>query len=119
FLAAVLGIIIIDLVLSGDNVVVIGLAVRALPPRQQRLAVALGGLGALLLRVLLTTLVSLLVLIPLLQAIGGLVLVWITYRLLEQEAGGKAATPAVIERSFWAAMRTIIIADLTMSTDNV
>ena len=119
FLAAVLGLVIIDLVLSGDNAIVIGMAVRTLPPRRQRVAVLFGGGAALVLRVLLTPLVSFLTQVPLLKLAGGLVLVWITYRLLAPSEESGAADERAVEASFWVAMRTIIIADVTMSTDNV
>jgi YjbE family integral membrane protein len=120
-MAAVFNIIIIDLVLSGDNAIVIGMAVRALPPRQKRLAVISGGVGALGLRLLFTGLVTTLVggNIPIVLAVGGLVLVWITYRLLTPESEEADATEAAGSRGFWAAMRTIIIADVTMSLDNI
>lgn len=94
------------------------MAVRGLPLGQKRNAVMIGGAGALVLRLILTGLAAALFQIPLLQAVGGLVLAWITYRLL---LPGGEASPShhAIEPSFGAALRTIIIADLTMSLDNV
>ena len=120
-LLALLNIIVIDLVLSGDNAIVIGMAVRALPPRQRRLAVIFGGAAALVLRVLFTGLVTLVVRDKpsFVLAIGGLILVWITYRLLTPESEEDEATRAGGKNSFWAAMGTILIADVTMSLDNI
>ncbi len=119
FEAGLFSITIIDLLLSGDNALVIGMAVRGLPSGQKRQAVILGGTAALLLRVFLTAIASLLLQIPLLEAGGSLLLAWITYRLLspstEQAADGGDA-PVL---SFGAALRTIMIADVTMSLDNV
>jgi YjbE family integral membrane protein len=116
---ALFNIIIIDLVLSGDNAVVIGMAVRKLPPRQKRVAVLVGGGLAIVLRIVLTALATFLLQVPLLQLIGGLVLVWITYNLLAQDEGDGAASHVQADMGMANAMRTIIIADVTMSTDNV
>jgi YjbE family integral membrane protein len=119
FGAGLFSIIIIDLLLSGDNALVIGMAVRGLPSAQKRRAIVIGGAGALLLRVVLTALAALLLQIPFLEVGGGLVLAWITYRLLLPggDAGGARDPNQVL--SFGAALRTIMIADLTMSLDNV
>lgn len=116
---ALFNIIIIDLVLSGDNAVVIGMAVRKLPPRQKRVAVLAGGGLAIVLRIVLTALATFLLQVPLLQLIGGLVLVWITYQLLAQDEGDSAASHVRANMGMGDALRTIIIADVTMSTDNV
>src|SRR5436190_10131977 len=94
FGAGLLSIIVIDLLLSGDNALVIGMAARGLPAHQKRQAILIGGLGALLLRVLLTALAAFLFAIPLLQAAGGLVLAWITYRLLVPNADSGPAARA-------------------------
>lgn len=118
FAASLLSIVIINLLLSGDNAVVIGMAVRGLPAGQKRRAVLAGGAGALILRIVLTALAALLLQIPLLEAAGGLMLAWITYRLL---LPGGETDPANhdLDLTFGAALRTIMIADLTMSLDNV
>ncbi len=116
---ALFNIIIIDLVLSGDNAVVIGMAVRKLPPRQKRVAVLLGGGLAIVLRIVLTAVATFLLQVPLLQLIGGLVLIWITYHLLAQDEGSGAASHVRDDLGMADALRTIIIADVTMSTDNV
>src|SRR4051812_16067341 len=120
-LEALIKIIILDLVLSGDNAIVIGMAVRALPAKERRRAILLGGAGALVLRMAFTALVTLLVRVepPFLLLVGGLVLVWITYRLLTPESEEHTDTVKAGNRGFWAAMQTIIIADVTMSLDNV
>src|SRR5690242_9002967 len=85
---AILSIVMIDLVLSGDNAVVIGMASRHLPPAQRRRAILLGAGGAIGLRVLLTAVIAILLRIPLLQAMGGIALIWIAFRLLQQEEQG-------------------------------
>ena len=116
--AALFSIIMVNLLLSGDNAVVIGMAVRTLPAGQKQRAMVIGGLGAIGLRVVLTAVAALLLRIPLLQAAGGLVLAWITYRLLVP-GDGVAAVRVATEATFGAALRTIIVADLTMSVDNM
>jgi YjbE family integral membrane protein len=118
---ALFKIVILDLVLSGDNAIVIGMAVRALPSAQKRRAILLGGAGALVLRMLFTAIVTLLVRVepPFLLLVGGFILVWITYRLLTPESEEVEDTVKAGNRGFWAAMQTIIIADVTMSLDNV
>lgn len=120
-LQALFKIVILDLVLSGDNAIVIGMAVRVLPAKERQRAILFGGAGALVLRMAFTALVTLLVREepPFLLLVGGLVLVWITYRLLTPESEEAAATNLAGKRGFWAAMQTIIIADVTMSLDNV
>ena len=115
-LSAVLSIALIDLVLSGDNAAVIGLAIRNLPHRQRRLAATLGAGGAILFRVTLTALATLLVRVPYLSALGGLVLVWITWKLV---AGEDDEHDVQSSAHFWGAMATIVIADVSMSFDNV
>jgi YjbE family integral membrane protein len=95
------------------------MAVRSLPERQKRIAILSGGGAAIGLRMFLTAIVTFLTQVPLLKLGGGLVLIWITYRLLSPETGAHPQDDAGVTRSFWAAMRTIIIADVTMSTDNV
>jgi YjbE family integral membrane protein len=115
-LAAIASIVIIDLVLSGDNAVVIGMAASQLPADQRRKAILFGAAGAIGLRVLFTAMVAVLLGLPLLQLGGGLLLAWIAVKLLrphEPEAGVKAAA------SRWEAIRTIVMADVVMSLDNI
>jgi YjbE family integral membrane protein len=109
--------VLIDLVLSGDNAIVIGMAVRNLPPQQRRMAILGGTAGAIVLRITLTAITALLLDLPLLQAAGGLVLVWITYKLLKPSEEYDATANA--NSTFIDALRTIIIADVSMSIDNV
>lgn len=115
-LAAIASIVVIDLVLSGDNAVVIGLAVRRLPPRQRRLAVILGGAGAIALRVFFAAIAALLLSVPFLQAAGGLLLLWIAWKLLREDEAGHAVSEG---QSLLAALQTILVADVVMSLDNV
>jgi YjbE family integral membrane protein len=111
------GISLLNLVLSGDNALVIALAVRALPKRKRVLGQIWGAVGAVALRLVFVALVSLLLRVPLLQLVGGLLLVWIAARLVRpavQGAGdGRHGT------SLWEAIWIIIVADVTMSLDNV
>jgi YjbE family integral membrane protein len=118
FLSALAAIVLIDLVLAGDNAIVIALAARNLPKAQQRKAVIWGTVGAIVVRSSLTVAVLWLLNIPGLMLAGGALLAWIGYRLLvDDDAGhGKDVAPAA---SFWAAMRTIVIADTVMGLDNV
>ncbi|SIQ69283.1 TerC family protein [Pseudacidovorax sp. RU35E] len=108
----------INIILSGDNAVVIALAARALPPDQQKKAVMLGSAAAVVLRIVLTIVAVKLLSLPYLQIIGGLLLLWIGVQLLGgedegEEGGGKQHSTLA------SAVRTILIADLVMSLDNV
>jgi YjbE family integral membrane protein len=117
FLSALAAIIVIDLVLAGDNAIVIALAARNLPKDLQRRAIIWGTVGAVVVRASLTVGVLWLLQIPGLLLAGGLLLVWIAYRLLAGDDGDKHdVKPAT---TFWAAMRTIVIADAVMGMDNV
>jgi YjbE family integral membrane protein len=115
FWSALLAIIVIDLVLAGDNAIVIGLAARRLPKAQQKKAIIWGTVGAIAIRVVATLTVVWLLKIPGLMLIGGVLLVWIAYKLLmdEKEHEIKAGD------NFWAAIKTIVIADALMGLDNV
>jgi len=116
FWTALLSIIIIDLVLAGDNAIVIGLAARNLPKHQQKRAIIWGTAGAVVVRALATIFVVWLLKIPGLLIVGGLLLVWIAYKLLVEEKGHDDIEAG---GSLWEAMRTIIIADALMGLDNV
>jgi YjbE family integral membrane protein len=135
-LAALGSIILVDLVLSGDNALVIGAAASGLPRRQRWYAIALGGGGAIVLRIAFAVLATLLLRLPLLQAFGGLLLLFIAVRLLMgrnetkqaeaaedtkvgQEGKPMSATGEPARRGLWAALLTILVADVTMSLDNV
>src|SRR5215510_13748035 len=84
-LYSILRIVIIDLVLSGDNAVVIGMAAHRLPTQQRKQAILIGGGAAIVLRILLTAIAALLLRIPGLQLVGGLLLIWIAFKLLKEE----------------------------------
>jgi len=118
FWSALAAIVVIDLVLAGDNAIVIALAARNLPKLHQRKAILWGTVGAVAVRTSLTVAVLWLLQVPGLMLAGGALLVWIAYRLLTGDDGGREhdVAPAA---SFWAAMRTIVIADAVMGLDNV
>ena len=118
FWSALAAIVVIDLVLAGDNAIVIALAARNLPKALQRRAIIWGTLGAVALRASLTVAVLWLLEIPGLMLAGGILLAWIAYRLLAGEERGPEHDIAPA-RSFWSAMRTIVIADAVMGLDNV
>jgi YjbE family integral membrane protein len=107
----------INIILSGDNAVVIALAARSLPPHQQRMAVLWGSGAAVVMRIALTVVAVQLLALPYLQIIGGLLLLWIGVQLLGDEDDGEGE--AKEHGSLMAAVRTILIADLVMSLDNV
>jgi YjbE family integral membrane protein len=115
-LGPLLTIIVIDLVLSGDNAVVIGMAARRLPAHQRRKAIIWGGAGAIILRIIFTVLAALLLDVPLLQAIGGVLLIWIAIKLLRPFHAEHSVAEA---DSMGSAIRTIILADAVMSLDNM
>jgi YjbE family integral membrane protein len=115
FFSALLAIIIIDLVLAGDNAIVIGLAARNVPKEQQNKVIFWGTFGAIAIRAVATLVVVWLLKIPGLLLIGGVLLVWIAYKLLVEEKNHDIKTGG----SFWAAIKTIIIADALMGLDNV
>ncbi len=116
FFSALLSIIIINIVLSGDNAVVIAMATLRLEPKQRKKAIFWGTFGAVALRVVLTAIAAMLLTVPYIQAIGGLLLTWIAVKLLAEDKSGedKEAPGSMAE-----AIRTIIIADFLMSLDNV
>ena len=119
FLSALLAIIVIDLVLAGDNAIVIALAARNLPRQLQRRAIIWGSLGAVVVRSSLTVAVLWLLGVPGLMLAGGLLLVWIAYKLLAGSDNGGGDHEVAPAKSFWAAMRTIVVADAVMGLDNV
>ena len=111
-------IVILDLSLGGDNALLIAMAVRTLPPREQFLGRVGGTIGAVALRFFFIAIMMQILSIPFLQAGGGLVLIWIAVKLLRQEAGGEGREVRH-GTTFWGAIWIIIIADLIMSLDNV
>ena len=118
FWSALAAIIVIDLVLAGDNAIVIALAARNLPKALQRRAIVWGTVGAVAVRASLTVTVLWLLEVPGLMGAGGVLLGWIAYRLLAGDDNGKEHDVAAAT-SFWGAMRTIVIADAVMGLDNV
>lgn len=114
---AVVSITIIDLALSGDNAAVIGLAIKDLPVDQRKSASLIGAGGAILLRVIFTAIATVLLTIKYLSAIGGAVLIYITWKLISHHGGGDENVRH--SNKFWGAITAIIIADLTMAFDNV
>lgn len=117
FLSALLAIVVIDLVLAGDNAIVIALAARNLPQHLRKRAIAWGTIGAIAVRTAMTLVVVWLLKIPGLLFVGGALLVWIAYKLLMNEDGEGHETEGA--RSFWGAMKTIVVADALMGLDNV
>jgi YjbE family integral membrane protein len=114
-----LAIVVIDLTLAGDNALVIALAVRTLPPREQFWGRIGGSLGAVGLRLAFIAIITQLLAIPLLQAIGGVLLVWIATKLVRQDASDGEGHKVRQGTSLWEAVWIIILADVIMSLDNV
>lgn len=115
---AIFNIVWIDIVLAGDNAVIIALAVRNLPPKQRRLGILFGAGAAVALRAVLTAVTTQLLSIQLLKLIGGLLILWIAFKLLrqgEQEHGDSKESPQKLAQAVWM----IVVADITMSLDNV
>lgn len=115
--SALLAIILIDLVLAGDNAIVIALAARNLPPHLQKKAIAWGTFGAIAVRSVMTVGVVWLLKIPGLMLVGGLGLLWIAYKLLADQ--GDKSHDGPVASTFWGAMKTIVVADALMGVDNV
>jgi predicted tellurium resistance membrane protein TerC len=113
----VLTIIWFDILLAGDNAVVIALACRSLPHRQRKIGVMLGAGVAIVLRILFTVLITYVMNLPFLKLIGGLALFWIAVQLLIQE--DVDVTKIQSSSSVWGAVRTIAIADIVMSLDSI
>ncbi|PLR79530.1 hypothetical protein CVD25_21765 [Bacillus canaveralius] len=116
FLSSLLAIIVIDLVLAGDNAILIGLAARNLPKGQQKKVILWGSVGAILIRIVATLTVVWILKIPGLHLVGGLLLVIIAYKLLAEENDHSDVKAG---ENFWSAIRTVIIADALMGLDNV
>jgi YjbE family integral membrane protein len=112
-----LEIIILNIILSGDNAVVIALACRGLPPDQRRIGIALGAGVAVLLRVIFTVLIASLLHMPFLRIAGAILLIWIAIKLLTEEPGDDDSIAS--SDKLWKAVQTVAIADIVMSLDNV
>jgi YjbE family integral membrane protein len=117
FLSGLMAIVLLDLVLAGDNAIVIALAARNLPRQIQKKAILWGTVGAIAVRLVLTGVVVYLLKLPGLMLVGGLLLLPIAWKLLQQD--DQPAHEVGAAGSFWAAMRTIIVADALMGLDNV
>ncbi len=117
FFSALFSIILINLILSGDNAVVIALAVRSLPKKKRVWGIAIGSAAAVGMRVILTFFAAHLLVIPFLKIVGGLLIAWIAVKLFLEGDAGKEAHPQTA--SLMQAIKIICIADLIMSTDNV
>jgi YjbE family integral membrane protein len=117
WLSALLAIVLIDLVLAGDNAIVIALAARNLPAHLQKRAIVWGTLGAIAVRTLMTVGVVWLLKVPGLMGIGGAALLWIAYKLLVPADSDDVLHPHAT--TFWGAMKTIVVADALMGVDNV
>ncbi len=115
--SALLAIILIDLVLAGDNAIVIALAARNLPVHLQKKAIVWGAAGAILVRSVMTIGVVWLLKVPGLMLVGGLGLLWVAYQLLADHGDKQHDGP--VASTFWGAMKTIVIADALMGIDNV
>jgi YjbE family integral membrane protein len=119
FWARWLGIVVIDLSLAGDNALVLAMAVLSLSPRQRVVGLIGGTVGAVVLRIVLIAVITRVLLIPLLQALGGLVLVWIAIKLVRQDSNDAKNHKVRQVTTLWEAIGIIIVADLIMSLDNV
>lgn len=119
FWVAVGQIILIDILLGGDNAVVIALACRGLPQKQRKLGIIYGTAGAIVLRVILIAFALALLAIPYLKLVGGLLLVWIGVKLLMPQDDHDDHSNIASSDKLWGAVKTVIVADLVMSVDNV
>jgi len=117
FLYALGAIVLIDLVLAGDNAIVIAMAARSLPVHLRKKAILWGTLGAIVVRSLMTVVVVWLLKIPGLLIAGGILLLWIAVKLLSDDGAKEGGHQGGM--TFWGAMKTIIIADAVMGLDNV
>jgi YjbE family integral membrane protein len=118
FWAALLQIMLVNLLLSGDNAVVIALACRNLPVRHRQPAIVIGSAGAIVLRIVFCIAVAWLLTIPYLKIAGALLLLWIGVKLINEEEDDGDGDGVVAKANLWGAVQTIIIADAVMSLDN-
>lgn len=116
FLTSLAAIVLIDLSLSGDNAAVIGLAIRELPPKLANRAAFIGASGAVAVRVFFTAIATLMMKVPYLNAAGGVILIWITWKLVAADDEREAKT---ISGKFWTAVGAIVLADISCGFDNV
>jgi YjbE family integral membrane protein len=119
FWLALVKVLTVNLILSGDNAVVIAMAARRLEGRQRRQAILWGAAGAVILRLIFAAIISFLLEIPFLQVVGGLLLLWIAWKLVHDEVEEEGEEKIEAGQSAWEAIRIIIVADAVMSLDNV
>jgi len=119
FLSSFAAIVVINLMLSGDNAIVIALAARSLPERLQKRAILFGTVGAVVVRIAMTLGVVWLLEIPGLLFVGGVALIWIGYKLLLPDDEGSPEGHIGKAKGIWGAIRTIVVADMVMGVDNV
>ncbi len=117
WLSRLVGVLVVNLILSGDNAVVIAMAARSLEGRNRRRAIIWGAAGAVILRLIFAGLITFLLAIPFIQVVGGLLLVWIAWKLIHDEEPEEGKIEA--GQNVWQAIRIIIVADAVMSLDNV
>ena len=117
FFSALAAIVVIDLVLAGDNAIVIALAARGVPKELRKKAIMWGTVGAIVVRTSMTVVVVWLLKVPGLLLVGGVMLVWIAYKLLA--SGDSVESHVSPADSFLGAMKTIVVADAVMGLDNV
>ena len=117
-IVGILTIIYVNFILSGDNAVVIAMAVRSLPPQQKKLGIFWGAFGAVALRIVLTLVAAMLLEMSGLRLAGGLTLVWVTWKLV-RPASEDGEEHVKASANLWEAIRIVIVADLIMSLDNV
>ena len=117
FISGIFSIVLIDLILAGDNAVVIAMAVRSLPKEQRRKGIVFGSAAAVLLRIILTFFVAQILNMSYVKLVGGIVIIWIAVKLfVEDEEAVEAHKEAA---TLWHAVRLIVIADITMALDNM
>jgi YjbE family integral membrane protein len=125
WLSALMAIVLIDLVLAGDNAIMIAMVARKLPLATRRKAILWGTVGAIAVRIVMTSAAVYLLHIPGLMLVGGLALAWIAYNLLlpddsdDSDDQSTDKSPAREAKTFWGACRTIVVADILMGVDNV
>jgi YjbE family integral membrane protein len=117
WLSRLVGVLVVNLILSGDNAVVIAMAARSLEGANRRRAIIWGAAGAVILRLLFAAVITWLIQIPFLQVVGGLLLIWIAWKLIHDSEPEDDKIEA--GQSAWDAIRIIIVADAVMSLDNV
>jgi YjbE family integral membrane protein len=117
WLSGLVGVLVVNLILSGDNAVVIAMAARSLEGANRRRAIVWGAAGAVILRLLFAAVITFLIQIPFLQVVGGLLLIWIAWKLIHDSEPEDDKIEA--GQSAWDAIRIIIVADAVMSLDNV